>query len=62
MNCCLLFLLVPFLIGLGLGDSHLVNFSLCFLALCFFVISFFFLFVAFVIFDMLCASLHKVVF
>ena len=47
MTNCLLFSLVPFLIGLGLGDSHLVNLSLYSLALFFFVISFFPLFLLF---------------
>ena len=64
MTSYLLPLLVPFLTDLGLGDSHLVNLSLCYLTLFFFVISFIhpFLSLFFVIFDMLCASLHKSVF
>ena len=47
MNNCLLSFLVPFLIGLGLGDSHLVILSLCSLALSFFVISASFMFLLF---------------
>ena len=39
MTSCLLSFLVPFFIGLGLGDSHLVILSLCSLALSLFVIS-----------------------
>ena len=67
MTSCLPFLLVPFLIGLGLADSHLVHLSLCFLVLFFFLISFFSLFLLFSLFCNLyalcfCASLHKVVF
>ena len=41
----LLSFLVPFLIGLGFGDSHLVILFLYFLALFFFVISVFYVFV-----------------
>ena len=41
MTNCLLSFLVPFLIGLGLGDSHLVILFLYSLALFFFVISVF---------------------
>ena len=67
MTSCLPFLLVPFLIGLGLGDSLLVHLSLYFLVLFFFVISSFSLFLLFSLFCNLyalcfCASLHKVVF
>ena len=50
----------------SLGDSHLVILSLCSLALSFFVISFSFYVFAFlfffVLFDMLCATLHIAVF
>ena len=67
MTSCLPFLLVPFLIGLGLADSHLVHLSLCFLVLFFFLISFFSLFLLFSLFCNLyalcfCASLHRVAF
>ena len=44
MTNCLLSLLVPSMIGLGLEDSHLVILSLCSSALSFFVISFSFKF------------------
>ena len=66
MTSCLLSFQDPFLIGLRLGDSHLVILFLCSLALFFFVISASFLFflfsLFFVLFDMLCATLHLVVF
>ena len=65
MTSCLLSFLVPFFIFLGLGDSHLVILSLCSLALSFFVISASFMFLLlsfFVLFDMLCATLHLAVF
>ena len=58
--------LAPFFIGLGLGDSHLVILSLCSLTLSFFVISASFMFLLlslfYLLFDMLCATLHLAVF
>ena len=50
MTSCLLSFLVPFFIGLGLGDSHLVILSLCSLALSLFVISASFMFLLFSLF------------
>ena len=65
MTNCLLSFLAPFLIGLGLEDSHLVILFLCSLTLSFFLISASFMFLLlsfFVLFDMLCATLHLAVF
>ena len=65
MTNCLLSFLAPFFIGLGLENSHLVILFLCSLTLSFFLISASFMFLLlsfFVLFDMLCATLHLAVF
>ena len=53
MISCLLFLLVPFMIGLELGGSHQVTLFPCSLALSFFVISFLFCFSFFLLCNLL---------
>ena len=66
MTNCLLSFLVPFMIGLGLGDSHLVILFLYSLALSIFVFSvFFFMFLLLHLFLYCCsasATLHLAVF
>ena len=57
MTSYLCSLLVPFLIGLELGDSHLVILSLCPLALSFFVISSFFVFASLFLYFLISSAL-----